>query len=46
MRSVTREIGIVGMVTLALRTRAADVATTIEDEECPECLKRQRRDVA
>lgn len=45
LRSVTREIGIVGAVKLVLRTTAMQADTPASDD-CPRCLKRQRRRVA
>lgn len=45
LRSITKEIGIVGAVTLVLRARASDSinAASPASDDCPDCLKRQRR---
>lgn len=43
LRSITKEIGIVGAITLALRTRASDISQPSDaSDDCPHCLKRQR----
>jgi hypothetical protein len=46
LRSVTREIGIVGALTVLLHGRDARLTMTDTSDDCPDCLKRQRRAVA
>lgn len=46
LRSISKDIGIVGAVTLVLRARASDLtgnAASPASDDCPDCLKRQRR---